>query len=426
MILKASQRAGGQQLAVHLMRLDENDHVDVHQLRGFVADNLHGALAEAYASSRATQCKQFLFSASLNPPEGSALTGEDFERAADIIEQRLGLAGQARAIVIHEKRGRRHAHCVWSRIDAAKLKAVNLSHFKTKLQQISRELFVDYGWEMPEGLLDPKLGNPLNFTRQEWQQARRIDRDPKAIKAIFQASWAETDSAKSFARALEMRGYYLARGDRRGYVATDHHGEVYAIARWAGVRTKEVAARLGDPDRLPSLEEVQARIAKQVSEKLARFKIETKAEFDQARQGLAAMRAKLVAWQRHERQLHKDVLAARAVQEARERSERFRSGLRGVWDWITGRSAAIKRQNEQEFERARQRDAIEHQALIDRQLEERRSLHRQVKAQEERYERELSALHPMNALTQTQDAVTTPANRQVQVHRKRARHYVRH
>ena len=43
MILKASQRGGGQNLAAHLMRMDENEHVEIHEIRGFVADDLHGA-----------------------------------------------------------------------------------------------------------------------------------------------------------------------------------------------------------------------------------------------------------------------------------------------------------------------------------------------------------------------------------------------
>ena len=40
MILKASQRGGGQDLAVHLMRLDDNEHVELHELRGFASDDL--------------------------------------------------------------------------------------------------------------------------------------------------------------------------------------------------------------------------------------------------------------------------------------------------------------------------------------------------------------------------------------------------
>ena len=68
MILKGSQRAGAKQLAVHLLKTEENEHVQVHDLRGFSSDNLKSALQEAYAISRGTQAKQFLFSLSLNTP----------------------------------------------------------------------------------------------------------------------------------------------------------------------------------------------------------------------------------------------------------------------------------------------------------------------------------------------------------------------
>lgn len=112
MILKGSQRAGATPLAAHLLRVDENDHVEVHELRGFVANDLHGALKEAYAVSKGTRCRQFLFSLSLNPPQTANVSEKDFRNAIRAVEQQLGLTGQPRAIVFHEKEGRRHAHCV--------------------------------------------------------------------------------------------------------------------------------------------------------------------------------------------------------------------------------------------------------------------------------------------------------------------------
>ena len=48
MILKGNQRAGGGQLAAHLLNHKDNDHIDVHDLRGFISDDLTGALKEAY------------------------------------------------------------------------------------------------------------------------------------------------------------------------------------------------------------------------------------------------------------------------------------------------------------------------------------------------------------------------------------------
>ena len=40
MILKASQRGGSKQLALHLLKTEENEHVHVHELRGFMAEDL--------------------------------------------------------------------------------------------------------------------------------------------------------------------------------------------------------------------------------------------------------------------------------------------------------------------------------------------------------------------------------------------------
>lgn len=108
MILKASQRSGAAALADHLMNSLDNDHIELLETRGFMAEDLHGAFAEAHAISKATRCRQFLFSLSLNPPQEHVASEDPFWDAADRIEERLGLGGQPRAIVIHEKEGRRH------------------------------------------------------------------------------------------------------------------------------------------------------------------------------------------------------------------------------------------------------------------------------------------------------------------------------
>ncbi|MEP3297881.1 MAG: hypothetical protein ABJO27_15655 [Pseudoruegeria sp.] len=131
MILKGSQRGHGKQLAAHLLNVHENDHVEVHQLRGFLANDLAGAFAEIEATALGIKAQQPYFSVSINPPaEGSAkLTDKDFRAAAHRIELANGLQGQPRAIVFHEKNGRRHAHVVWSRIDALTMTAKNLAHF---------------------------------------------------------------------------------------------------------------------------------------------------------------------------------------------------------------------------------------------------------------------------------------------------------
>src|SRR3546814_3080135 len=75
----------------------------------FMSDDLMGAMKEAHALSLGTKCKQFLFSVSLNPPVGESVRIEVFEKACEVIEERLGLKGQPRMIVFHEKEGRRRS-----------------------------------------------------------------------------------------------------------------------------------------------------------------------------------------------------------------------------------------------------------------------------------------------------------------------------
>ena len=321
MILKASQRSGHGDLARHLLK-PENEHVEVHEIRGFVADTVAGAFAEAHAISRGTKCRQFLFSLSLNPPEAENVPVAAFEDAVERIEKKLGLAGQPRVLIFHEKEGRRHAHCVWSRIDAETMTAINLSHFKNRLTELSRDLYLEHGWTMPDGLIDRSLHNPLNFDRGEWFQAKRTGQDPRMIKAMFRRFWETSDSGKAFRQALEQKGYFLARGDRRAVVAVDVHGEIYAVARWSGVKSREVVARMGDDSAdLPTVDEAQEHIARLVRDKMRGFIGSAVDEFRTAAQAMDAKRQAMVDRHRTVRRDLQSKQDERWIAEARDRGE---------------------------------------------------------------------------------------------------------
>lgn len=178
------------------MKTEENEHVEIHEVSGFVVDDLMGAMKEAHALSQGTRCKQFLFSVSLNPPSSETVRVEVFEKACDRIEERLGLVGQPPMIVFHEKEGRRHAHAVWSRIDAETMTAKSLPFFKRTLNAIAKELYLENGWKMPDGFRDAKLRDPRNFTLDEWQQAKRAGLDAQEVSARSK-SW---NAASSFLR----------------------------------------------------------------------------------------------------------------------------------------------------------------------------------------------------------------------------------
>jgi MobA/VirD2-like, nuclease domain len=374
MILKASQRAGGTQLAIHLLKTDENEHVEIHEVSGFMGDTPMEAFNEAYAISRGTKCRQFLFSLSLSPPETESVPVDAFEQAIADIEKKISLIGQPRVIVFHEKEGRRHAHCVWSRIDVEKMRAINLPHFKLKLRDISRELYLEHGWQMPHGLVNSEERNPLNFTQAEWQQAKRIKQDPRAIKEAFQDCWAISDSKSAFACALEERGYYLAKGDRRGFVAIDWRGEVYAISRWVGVKAKDVKAKLGNPDELPSVEKTQQQLTGKFTDKLQKFVDDAFLTHDKAEQVIVKKRLSLAKQHRHQRAKLKKIHTKRWTQETKNRSALLPTGLKALWFRVTGKYRTIKKQNEMEAKRCKLRNQAERQNLIDQQLRERRQL----------------------------------------------------
>jgi hypothetical protein len=379
MILKASQRGGGQNLAVHLMRTDDNEHISLHELRGFASDNLKDAFKEAEAISLGTKCQQYLFSLSLSPPEQASVSEKQFENAIDRIEERLGLEGQPRAIVFHEKEGRRHAHCVWSRIDAETMTARQLSFFKMKLMGISRDLYLEHGWQMPRGITSAGQRDPLNFTLAEWQQAKRQGVDPRSIKETLQACWNGSDNLRSFQSSLQERGFFLAKGDKRGHVVLDHAGEVYSLPRMLDLKTKDVRARLGDGNDLRSVEATKAEIGQKMTQAIRCHVAESRAQFQKRSSKLGEYKQEMTL-------LHREARSALAFRqqtewqaENRERAARLPKGLRGLWHRITGQYQEVRRQNEDEARRTGERHAEERQNLIEQQLAQRAILQAEFK-----------------------------------------------
>lgn len=384
MILKGSQRAGASALADHLMNIHDNDHITVLEINGFVADDLHGALSEAHAISKATQCTQFMFSLSLNPPDHHTATEQDFLDAADQAEQKLGLTDQSRAIIIHEKEGRRHAHVVWSRIDADEMKAINLPHFKTKLRNLSRDLFLDNGWDLPNGLQTHGGKSPLNFTLAEWQQAKRAGVDPREIKQILRDAWERSDSLKGLSNALEERGYFLAKGDRRGFVVLDVDRNIYSLPKWIGEKSKTVTHKLGSPDQLASVSDVSTKIKSRVTGQLRSYITQTKDKHRQDAQPLMDEKTAMVAEHCEERQTLTEGQEKRWQDEVKDRQSRLNGGLRGVFDRLTGKHSKMKRELETEAYQAAKRDQAQRDALVIAQMKDRQALQRNISALREK------------------------------------------
>jgi len=276
-ITKASQRANGQELAVHLQNARDNERVEIVHIRGAVAQDLSGAFQEWHAISKATRCKKYLYSLSLNPdPSQGPLTRRQYNDYIARVENKLKLADQPRVIVFHVKEGREHCHVVWSRIIPGQLKALPISHDRLALQAITRDFAKDHNLILPENMQpgsdtkDRPL--PVRTTLFERHQQERTGISKEERIEQLTAIWRQTSTGKDFVHAMALAGYHLSRGDSVPYAVLDRYGEIHSLPRQIeGARTKDIRARLVDypPESLPFATTLRDSIRRRISETIS-------------------------------------------------------------------------------------------------------------------------------------------------------------
>jgi hypothetical protein len=263
MIVKGGSRARAAELAKHLSRRDTNEQVELIETRGTVAADLLGALSEMEAVSAGTRCRRPLYHANIDPDARYAMTGEQWQAAVEALEARLGLAGHPRVVVRHVKNRREHVHVVWSRIDLERMQAVSDSWNYRAHEEVARELERRFGHEHVQGVHIGREGADRAArtpSSAEMQQATRTGIQLDAVTRDLTAAWRSADNPAAFVRALEEKGYILARGDRRDFVAIDPAGGIHSLARRIeGAKTKDIRARLGrlDHTKLPTAAQAQ-------------------------------------------------------------------------------------------------------------------------------------------------------------------------
>ena len=398
MILKGTQRGHGANLATHLLNTRDNDHVDVIQLRGVAADDLHGALLEIEATAHGTKCQQPFFQVIVNPPETANLTRAQFMAAFDKIDRDMGFTDHARVIVFHEKQGREHAHVIYSRIYVSEtyeigakvgqarpepvVKARNMDFFKARLRQISQDLHRDFGLDMPDGLKHSQSRDPLNFGLAEWQQSKRLGEDPRALKRLIGEAYQFADSASAFNAALEHHAMQLARGDRRGFVVLHHSGEALPLHRYLGVRQKDIRGRLGMPEHVQTIDQAQSILRAQMTARAEKHMADLAVRHKAARAPMLAAVRRLKIDQQAARQALQRQQAHRARQEALARARRLRGGLMGLWDRMQVRFGfgQLARDFAGEIKDGRRRDAAAFHQLKTEQIRARQKLQTDIRA----------------------------------------------
>ncbi len=289
MVIKGGSISGAARFAAHLERTDTNEiRNEVIEMRDVAAANLRGALREMEAvASACPNCKKPLYQASINTQAHERMTDEQRMQAVDRLEKELGLTGQPRVVVVHEKNdGREHCHVVWSRIDLDKMRTISDSHNFRKHEIVARELEREFGHERVQGAHIERDGKQRpDRTPRHWevQQSARTGVRLQEAKELMTEIWSATQNGKGFQAALEKKGWILARGDRRDFVAIDQKGGTHSLSRRIeGATAKDVRARLADLDlsRLPSVADAratqQARHAPEAARQAAPIKIAVK------------------------------------------------------------------------------------------------------------------------------------------------------
>jgi Relaxase/Mobilisation nuclease domain len=262
-IISGGSRCNGSWFARHLRRTDENEQVRLVEIRSMAAVNIPAAFREMHFVASGTFCKNYFYHASINPRETERLTDDQWEQAVDALERNLGLEGQPRFVVEHEKEGRIHRHVVWSRIDADTMTAISDSFTAPIHERTARELEQAFGLEPVESCLIRDRGTPRpERGPKSWEKFRGFESgiDPDEVKAEVTALWQQCDSGKAFARALDEAGYILCRGDRRDFCIVDAAGDEHSLARRVkGVKAVDIRERMADVsrDELPTVEEAR-------------------------------------------------------------------------------------------------------------------------------------------------------------------------
>ena len=260
MIIKGKSRAGPSQLARHLGRADTNERIEILQLdsAGTTAD----AFRDWQTYTLATKGTLGLYHANIDPDAKYEMSRDQWLRAVEVLEEELGLQGQPRAIVMHEKNGREHIHVVWARTDMDTMKLRSDSMNYQAHERASLRLEQEFGHEHVPGkhAKRDREAQPefpaAEVTHDEWQQRERGGLDHRERKAQVKGFYEASDTGPAFKAALEDAGYVLARGDRRDFVILDSDAKVHSLGRQLpGVSAKDLRAFMVDvdPDTLPSV-----------------------------------------------------------------------------------------------------------------------------------------------------------------------------
>jgi hypothetical protein len=226
MVIRGNTRGNGRQLADYLITQAENERIhilDVDGRENADDDYLRNTILSMDAMAELTKAKKGLYHAQINPAMGED-KNMDWYKAADILAAELGLEDQRRVIVLHEKKGRTHAHVVWERYDHELDKMRSDSFSRLQQDRARQRMEIEFGHK----------------------QTPRRNRHKPEMKASLNQLWHQTGTGAQFLAACRNNGYMIAQGvGRTPFIVVDEHGHSFNLVRQlSGVRLYDVRQRL--------------------------------------------------------------------------------------------------------------------------------------------------------------------------------------
>ena len=283
MIIKSSQRAKHQALAIHLLkRRDDDGHEQTVRVSNaryiWPQDNVRQALDDMEIISRQSdRVQKDLYHVTINPAD--PISEEEWDKVFELYEQEFGLEDLAFIEVTHDKKGRVHKHRVYERVGIDTGKAIQLSHTKIRNEYVARQLEYELGHPLTIGkhnrtimlrLADQGREDVVEWMEQgqahtvdrpiakeefdDIQQDRRTNFTKAQVKAILEDAYTHTDNGADFATAIAAYDLYLCRETRQRasgrpfetFVVVDGDGERHSPRRLLGTKIGELRERWAD------------------------------------------------------------------------------------------------------------------------------------------------------------------------------------
>lgn len=255
MVIKGRCGTGGSALARYLVS-GKNDHAEVLELRNLAPQSVKSAMYQMDALARGSRCEKHALHVQFRAAPGERLSADQWLEAADRYAEAFGLQDHQALIVLHHQEdGTTHCHAVFNRVNPDTLKAADMWQNYKKHKALARQMEQDWGLQIVSSEKSSQAPDYSEAGRGEIEQGRRKGqsaRDVHKARATIQQAWERSDSAESFAAALQAVGLTLQKGDRRDFVAVDAEGSFYGIGkRTTGATADEVRARMKgfDPER---------------------------------------------------------------------------------------------------------------------------------------------------------------------------------